>query len=304
MGTTVGQGAAQAATAPAAAAAAAGEAAVSSDRWASKAGVEIEAVESEAAARELVTVLSRVWPQPDGSQPFPPELAWALAHSGNYVALARTADGPVAAAVAFRGRDVDGAHLHSHMVGVVAEHQGANIGFALKQHQRAWALGQDMTRITWTFDPLLVRNAYFNVMKLGARLTRYYVDFYGRLTDDINAGDETDRCLVTWWLTEDRAVHASAGEVPPCDRDALLASGAVEVLGPDPTGAPQLAVDGPAAVRLVRVPADAVDVRRADPGRSREWRHALRRVLLDAFAAGMEVTAVSRDGSYVLSAGG
>ena len=298
---TVGPGAAGN---TAAAAAAAAEAAVSSERWASKAGVDIELVESEGAARELVTVLSRVWPQPDGGQPFPPELAWALAHSGNYVALARGPVGPVAAAVAFRGSDGDGVHLHSHMVGVVAEHQGANIGFALKQHQRAWALGQDLTRVTWTFDPLLVRNAYFNVMKLGARLTRYYVDFYGELTDGINAGDETDRCLVTWWLTEDRAVRASAGEVPACDRDALLASGAVELLGPGPTGAPEMSADGAAPVRLVRVPADAVDVRRSDPARSREWRHALRRVLLDAFAAGMQVTAVSRDGGYVLSAGG
>jgi predicted GNAT superfamily acetyltransferase len=282
----------------------AAEAAASSERWASKAGVDIELVDSESAARELVTVLSRVWPQPDGSQPLPPELAWALAHSGNYVALARTAGGPVAAAVAFRGSDVDGAHLHSHMVGVVAEHQGANIGFALKQHQRAWALGQGLARITWTFDPLLVRNAYFNVMKLGARLTRYYVDFYGQLTDDINAGDETDRCLVTWWLTDDRAVHASAGEVPACDRDALLAAGAVQLLGPGPGGAPQLSMDGRAPVRLVGVPTDAVDARRADPGRSRQWRHALRGVLLDAFGAGMEVSAVSRDGWYVLSAGG
>ncbi|HET6809705.1 MAG TPA: GNAT family N-acetyltransferase [Acidimicrobiales bacterium] len=282
----------------------AGEAAVSSERWASKAGVEIELVDSEGAARELVTVLSRVWPQPDGSQPFPPELAWALAHSGNYVALARTEDGPVAAAVAFRGRDADGVHLHSHMVGVVADHQGANIGFALKQHQRAWALDQDLARITWTFDPLLVRNAYFNVMKLGARLTRYYVDFYGELTDGINAGDETDRCLVTWWLTEDRAVRASAGEVPSSDRGALLASGAVKVLGPDATGAPEPSADCVAPVRLVCVPADAVDVRRTDPGRSREWRHALRTVLRDAFDAGLEVTAVSRDGCYVLSADG
>jgi len=283
----------------------AAEADVVSDRWASKAGIEIELVASEAAARELVAVLARVWPQPGGTDPFPPELAWALAHSGNYVALARTADGPVAAAVAFRGRDADGPHLHSHMVGVVAEHRGANIGFALKQHQRAWALGQDLARITWTFDPLLVRNAYFNVMKLGARLTRYYVDFYGQLTDGINAGDETDRLLVTWWLTEERAVHAAAGEVPPCDRDGLLASGAVPLLGPDAAGAPRLAPDGPAAApRLVGVPADAVDVRRSDPGRSREWRHALRRVLVGAFSAGMEVTAVSRDGWYVLSAGG
>jgi predicted GNAT superfamily acetyltransferase len=281
---------------------AAADAAANSDRWASKAGVEIELVTTEAAAREVVGVLSRVWPQSNGGRPFPAELAWALAHSGNYVALARAPEGPVAAAAAFRGGDEDGLHLHSHMVGVVADHRGANIGFALKQHQRAWALDQDLARITWTFDPLVVRNAYFNVMKLGARLTHYYVDFYGELTDDVNAGDETDRCLVTWQLTEDRALGAATGEVPACDVDALRAGGAVEVLGPGPTGVPQVAADGVAPTRLVHVPADAVDVRRADPGRSREWRQALRRVLLDAFTAGMEVTAVSRDGWYGISA--
>ena len=280
---------------------AASDAAANGDRWASKAGVEVELIAGEAAAREAVDVLSRVWPHPDGGWPLNPELAWALAHSGNYVALARTPDGPVAAAVAFLGRDADGAHLHSHMVGVVAAHQGANIGFALKQHQRAWALGQGLDRITWTFDPLVVRNGYFNVMKLGARLTRYYVDFYGELGDDVNAGDETDRCLVTWWLTDDRVLRASAGEVPACDRGALVASGAAEVLGAGADGAPRVSPDETARVRLVHVPADAVGVRRADPGLSREWRHALRRVLTDAFSAGMQVTAVSRDGGYVLA---
>ena len=275
------------------------EAALVSERWASKAGVTIELVTTEAAARATISVLSQVWPEPDGDLPLTPALAWALAHSGNYLALARSEDGPVAAAVAFLGTDDEGLHLHSHMVGVLPTHQGANVGFALKQHQRAWALDRGLDRITWTFDPLVVRNAYFNVMKLGARLTKYYVDFYGELTDGINAGDESDRCLVTWDLTAARAVAAADGQVVPLSPTSLGAEWA-KVLEPGADGRPQPTDPSGASRRLARVPLDAVAMRRVDSERARDWRHELRSVLVSAFADGLEVSGVSREGWYAL----
>jgi predicted GNAT superfamily acetyltransferase len=260
----------------------------------------VELVHTESDARAAVAALSDVWPRADGAEPLPPELAWVFAHSGNYVAVARSGGAVVGAAIAFRGVDELGPHLHSHIAGVLPEHQGGSVGFALKQHQRRWALDAGLDRITWTFDPLVARNGYFNVVKLGARLTRYYVDFYGPMTDGINSGDETDRCLVTWWLDEDAARNAADGLGAPTDLDSARAAGAGELLRVGADGRPvRTGFDG--AVRLVQVPSDIVAIRRTDPDCARAWRIALRDVLVAAFADGFEVVGANRSSWYVLA---
>jgi len=206
----------------------------------------------------------------------------------------------VGAAIAFRGEDEDGPHLHSHIAGVRQEWQGSNVGFALKQHQRAWALAAGLDRVTWTFDPLVARNAYFNVVKLGARLTRYYVDFYGPMTDGINTGDETDRCLVTWLLADERTTQAAAGQLAPVALDPARRAGARPVLMVGTDSEPvRSAADG--SVRLLQVPADIVALRRSRPDTARAWRQALREVLVAAFADGLEVVGATRDSWYLLA---
>ena len=262
--------------------------------------VSVVEVRSEREARAAVAVLADVWRRADGQPPLPPELAWAFAHAGNYVGLALAGEQPVAAAIGFRGADRDGAHLHSHIAGVLPAWQGSGVGYLVKQHQRSWALGQGLDRITWTFDPLVSRNAYFNVVKLGAHLTRYYVDFYGRMDDGINDGDETDRCLVTWRLSAPQAVAAAAGQAVPADVVAMRAAGAVDVLVADAAGEPRLTPTD-ADVRLVQVPRDVVAIRRRDPAAAQSWRRQLRRALVPAFEEGLEVVGVSRDSWYVLA---
>jgi predicted GNAT superfamily acetyltransferase len=254
---------------------------------AADAGVSVALVHSEAEARDAVRALAAVWARDDGKEPLPPELAWVFAHSGNYVSVARIDGQVIGAAIGFRGSDDEGPLLHSHIAGVVPNRQGSSVGYALKQHQRSWALAEGLDRITWTFDPLVARNAYFNVVKLGARLTSYYVDFYGPMDDGINTGDETDRCLATWRLTDPAAVSAAAGEFAPADAAVFRAAGAAEVLRSD--------------IRLLRVPDDVVALRRIRPELAREWRLALREALTAAFADGLEVVGVSRDSTYVLA---
>ena len=85
------------------------------------------------------------------------------------------------------------------------------MGFALKLHQRAWALSRDVTTITWTFDPLVCRNAYFNVAKLAATPAEYLPDFYGEMDDVINGSDDSDRLLVHWPLAADSGDRACQG---------------------------------------------------------------------------------------------
>ena len=262
--------------------------------------VRVSVVDTERDAREVAEVLARIWATPASRAPVSPELAWALAHSGNYVALARSDGEVIGAAVAFRSRDEQGDFLHSHIAGVLPEWQGASVGFALKQHQRSWTIDTGLDRIEWTFDPLVGRNAYFNVVKLGAQLTRYYVDFYGDLDDGINAGDETDRCLVTWLVTSSRADRASRGDHTDYDIEAIRAAGGKDTLTIGNRNQPILGATD-AAVRLVQTPRDILELRRDNAEVALAWRQALRQVLTAAFADGLEVVGVTRDSWYVVA---
>jgi predicted GNAT superfamily acetyltransferase len=264
--------------------------------------VDIALATSQADARAATQVLADIWSQ-DRVLPLSPELAWALAHAGNYVAVARCDDAVIGAAVGFRGYDETGAHLHSHITGVLPAYQGSSIGFALKQHQRRWALAQGIDRITWTFDPLVARNAYFNVIKLGTTIASYYPDFYGPLGDDINAGDESDRCLASWQLDGERAVRAAAGDVTAVTVAEMRARGAIDLLTEGGTGEPvsAAATDLDGAPVLCQLPHDIVTLRSTAPGVARQWRLALRSVLAPALRDGREVSAVTRDGWLVVT---
>src|ERR687886_297223 len=130
------------------------------------------------------------WPM-DTTAPDPPEATQAA------VAAAITGTRLVAASAGFFTAPPECA-LHSHITGVAPTDAHRGIGFALKLHQRAWALARGVRLVVWTFDPLVARNAWFNLAKLGALPTAYLESFYGAMSDGINAGEESDRVLVDW----------------------------------------------------------------------------------------------------------
>jgi predicted GNAT superfamily acetyltransferase len=189
--------------------------------------------------------------------------------------------------------------LHSHILGVVSGSETRGLGFQLKQHQRRWCLERGITTIEWTTDPLVRRNAYFNLSKLGAQASRYLINFYGAMTDGINVGEESDRLLITWRLDSPQAESAAAGRPAEADVEHLLEKGAVAVLSVGPAGEP-VNDSSPVQILLCQVPDDIVAVRRTDPALARSWRLALRSVMSDAFAAGYEVSGATRSGWYVL----
>src|SRR5262249_1536883 len=155
-----------------------------------------------------------------------------------------------------------------------APKQGGSIGFALKQHQRAWSLQVGITKVTWTFDPLVRRNAFFNLQKLGADAAHYYENFYGAMTDEINPGDESDRVLIVWDLADDRAQRAGVdGALPE-------PSGATSnvALAEDANGDPEVRSAKGSTV-LCQTPNDIVALRRADADKALRWRRALRATL-------------------------
>jgi predicted GNAT superfamily acetyltransferase len=142
-------------------------------------------------------VLRTIW----GSSQLPAEVLRALDFAGGYVAGAFANGEMIGASAGFLAPRADSIHLHSHISGVVAPWQDRRVGYSLKMHQRDWALARGIGTIEWTFDPLIRRNAFFNLVKLGAAVVSFEADFYGEMADAINAGDPTDRAVVEWDLT-------------------------------------------------------------------------------------------------------
>jgi predicted GNAT superfamily acetyltransferase len=255
-----------------------------------------EPVAHEAAAQ----LLARVWRAESPDELLNARMMRALAYAGNYVVGAYRGAVLIGCAVAFFGID----HLHSHITGVDPGAQSRGVGHAIKLHQRGWALDRRIESVHWTFDPLVRRNAYFNLHKLGARAVTYLPDFYGRMTDGINAGDTTsDRLYIQWDVASPEAIAAAAGDTRDVDLAAVSAEAEV-VLDRDADEAPnpgKAVYDG--RPLLVAVPSDVEGLRGRDPELAVRWRGEVRAALAGGLEAGYRITGMARDGWYVMEAG-
>ncbi len=276
-------------------------------RAAKAAGVAVRPLETLAELEAAIAVFDEIWETDTGNSSIRLDLMRALTKAGNYASGAfDIASGEMlGACVGFFGPPAH-AELHSHIAGVVPAGLRRSVGFALKVHQRAWCLRRGVRVIAWTYDPLIRRNAYFNLVKLGARPAEYLRNFYGVMDDAINSGTETDRMLVRWDLLSPLAAEASAGRPAPASLAAERARGAVVALsesgGRPVPGRP--APGEPGAGRfLVGVPADIEAMRLASPGHAATWRTALRDVLAPLMAGGARVTGFDRSGWYVVCTG-
>ncbi|MEV8273390.1 GNAT family N-acetyltransferase [Microbacterium sp. NPDC077184] len=225
-------------------------------------GIRIHDLDTVADVFTASATLAEVWGGDRSGMP--PNLLRALAHSGNYAVGLWDGDRMVGASVAFFAAPA-ARSMHSHITGILPSHQGRGLGRALKEHQRTWALARDVGHITWTFDPLVARNAHFNLAVLGARVTDFLVDHYGPMDDGVNRGDESDRIMVSWAL-------AAPGLAAPAE-ERILATVAV----PDDIG----------AIRARSVTDAAA------------WRRRVRDELCAGLAAGLEVGGFDRRG-YLL----
>ncbi|MBO0842730.1 MAG: GNAT family N-acetyltransferase [Nocardioides sp.] len=222
--------------------------------------------------RQAEAVLAGIW-GPE-TPPLTAELMRALGKAESYVAGAYDGSEMVGVCVGFHSTPAARA-MHSHIAGVVPAMAGRHAGFALKLHQRAWCLDHGIDLMEWTYDPLVARNAYFNLAKLGARVAEYLPDFYGPMTDRINREDQSDRILVHWRLASREVAAACAGE-------------------------PVRATASPGDV-WVEVPRDVEALRVADPVQARGWRTKVREQLVTALDAGEEIAGFAKDRGYLLT---
>src|SRR5215469_10481855 len=258
------------------------------------AGVVVRAVDSVVDLRGVADLFSRIWSAPL-APPMPHDIMRSLAHAGGRVHGAFREGQLVGASVAVFGSPAS-ASCYSLIAGVSPEAASRGVGLALKLAQRVWALRAGVVWMSWTFDPLLRRNARFNISRLGAVGTEYLVDFYGEIADGVN-DPETDRLTVAWDL---RAAlpgpAAPAGEGVP---DTILAAGPGGE--PAPGTVPQAGA-GPGLLRCW-IPEDMLTIRRTDPALARRWRLAVRAALGGAVGGGYQVTGALRTGWYVLEKG-
>lgn len=227
----------------------------------------IREIDDPAEMQRVTALLSQVW---GSATPLVGvELLRAVQHAGGYVAAAYHDDQVVGGSLGFLARHAGDGALHSHLTGTLPGVRSTGVGRAMKLHQRAWAAERELPWITWTFDPLVRRNARFNLDVLGAKVHEYLVDFYGPIDDAINLRDESDRLLVAWATSGGRT------------------------LGPEPT----------AGAARVATPDDIVVLRRTDPAAARTWRLRVRDQLGGRLAGGARVVRFTAAGEYVVEWG-
>jgi predicted GNAT superfamily acetyltransferase len=158
------------------------------------------------------------------------------------------------------------AYLHSHMLGVMPKYRDTGLGRKLKLKQRDYALASGVDLIEWTFDPLEIKNAFFNIERLGAIVRRYVHNQYGRTSSHLHGSLPTDRLVAEWWIRSSRA-------------EALFLSKRFE---------------HPAPQARVLVPRDIAEIRERDPERAREIQASLGEQFEEHFRAGLAVVGFER----------
>ena len=225
-------------------------------------GIDIRPLDSVEEVHRASEVLAEVWGGDRGGMP--PNLLRALAHSGNYAVGLYDGERMVGASVAFFAAPATRS-MHSHITGVLPDHQSQGLGRMLKRHQQEWALARDVGHITWTFDPLVARNAHFNLRVLGTRVTEYLVNHYGPMDDGVNRGDETDRIMVSWAL--------AAPPVPTPEDERVVAS--------------------------VEIPHDIETMRRDAPADAAAWRRRVRDAVLGHVADDLAIAGFDDTRGYL-----
>jgi predicted GNAT superfamily acetyltransferase len=273
----------------------------------SQAVVEIRQLFHLADFEEVLRLQQAIWGFPD-IELLPLRFLVVVNSVGGHVFGAYDGDMMVGFCFAIPGVKSGGQpYLHSHMLGVLPAYRDAHVGRNLKLKQREEALARGIQLIEWTFDPLELKNAFFNIERLGAIVRRYHENQYGITFSPLHGGLPTDRCYAEWWIASPR-VEAVVGGTATSPPDPLgRTSEAIthpSDIGRTPSGCPPGPPDP--VVRpsqAITYPADIARIRTEDPRRARLIQKENGEKFRQAFEQGLAVTRFQRgerQSSYLL----
>jgi predicted GNAT superfamily acetyltransferase len=166
-------------------------------------------------------------------------------------------------------------YLHSHMLGVLPEYRNSGLGRQMKWKQREFALDEGIDLIEWTFDPLEIKNAFFNINRLGAIVRRYVHNQYGTTSSHLHGGLPTDRLTAEWWIRSERVQSVQRRGT----------------------------VDHSPVVARIAVPANIAELRRTDRKAARDIQMSVAEQFDRHFSAGLGVTGFEKThdlGTYLM----
>ena len=238
--------------------------------------IEIESLKTEQQFRDAVALQKTIWGF-DDIELLPVRFFVVATKVGGQAFGAYEAGRLIAFCMAIPGLKPGGkSYLHSHMLGVLPEYRDLGVGRRLKLRQREDAISRGIELIEWTFDPLEIKNAYFNIERLGAIVRRYVRNQYGTTTSHLHGGLPTDRCTAEWWVSSERVRRTVAGEP----------------------------AEFPAIEARVSVPANIADLRRNDPKAARAVQNRIADEFEAAFERGLTVVGLNRtpeEGTYLFA---
>ena len=256
--------------------------------------MEIRKIESRAEMREVERLQKEIWGVED-LEVYPALALKPQTEVGGILIGAFVEERLVGFVFGFPGILDGETIIHSDMLGISEGYRSHNLGYLLKLAQREAAIERGVERITWTFDPLQSRNAYFNFNKLGVIADKYYVDYYG-VTSSFLHRFGTDRLWVTWLLRSERVlarIERMSRPSDPGDLDGVprlvRVSENREPISADEFDGPQVVIEIPTEISA----------------HHERWREATRAAFTSAIAKGFlveefYVSAQRQVGSYIL----
>lgn len=237
--------------------------------------IEIRALHEQAEFEEAVQLQQTIWGFAD-IELLPVRLFVTATKVGGHAFGAYDGDRMVGFCLAIPGIKGKGYYLHSHMLGVLKEYRDAGVGRMLKLAQRVEALSRGIDLLEWTFDPLEIKNAYFNIERLGAIVRRFVLNQYGITSSKLNYGLPTDRCVAEWHLASPRVEAVLAGRAP----------------------------ERAEQVARIPVPNAIYQIKDTDPAQAREIQKRVSEEFLENFSQGLAVTRFERtdeSGNYIFT---
>ena len=231
-----------------------------------QAGIEIRVLGDLGEFRDTLAVQSGVWKFSELDQ-VPPRILSVAKYIGGLILGAFDGDRMVGFSFALPGAKRDGSgYWHSHMTGVLDDYQGLGIGRLIKLKQREEALAAGIDRIEWFFDPLEIRNAHFNIEKLGVIVQRFLPNQYGITSSPLHGGLPTDRLVADWHLSSPSVTAIIEGR----------------------------ATSAPRVEKTIDIPAEIAELRAGNPEKAKAIQTNVREQFQQSFREGLTVTRYRR----------